>query len=202
MTTNESTNERFPVQLMSMAREAGVERVEVDFEKMPAGNQRAVIDQGLRYFFNAGLSHAAARTRKEANDESAKLSPETIRETVNSVLTRLYSEDFARRTSTSRGPSDPELSAFVNALTPLFGDKAGVLKRKSKNNPEPVTVESLIAAAPGETTRDKARAAYFQVGRDYLTRVKTPAEKIDGNLDKGWRKVVANVDALLNDETF
>jgi hypothetical protein len=195
------------VTLPKIARELGLNAVELDFPNLPANRQEDLWRQGALYFYSAGFSHAKAKLNADRaeGEPERQLTREMGEEVVASVTSRLQDANWTPRTREGSGEEEvsAEQRAWESALLPLFRDKAKVLKNASKKAGTPaVTVRSLIEAAEGASVEEKAQTAYFQVGETYLRGIGQPEEKITGNLSKGFAKLRAQVQAVMNEDTF
>jgi hypothetical protein len=166
---------------IGVMKKANRPAVEVDLTKCsPAAVQNAV-QQGLKYFFDARLSHKAKATGEAA---------ETPEESVNAVLSRLYAPDWVVR---QRGEAaEDELSledrAYLMAVEPRF-QKAGVVWRANKKSGKEARTVLDVVDELGGSAENAWEIAAKKVAEEYLRKVQMDEEKIPAAVEGSWKKI-------------
>jgi hypothetical protein len=151
---------------VGIMKKANVPAVSVDLTRLSKGAIQNVLTQGLKYFFDARLSHKAKATGE------ASEGPE---ESVQKVLDRLYAPEWVVRARSEAAEEELSLEdrALLMAIEPRF-QKAGVIWRASKKaGKEARTVLNVVDELGGS-------------GDDAW---EVDADKIPAAVDGAWKKI-------------
>jgi hypothetical protein len=170
--------EKFEIGVM---KKAGLPPVAIDPSKCSNDALVNSVIQGMKYLFDARLSHKAKATGEAA---------ESPQESVEAVKTRLYAPVWIvrQRGETAEEELSLEDRAYLMACEPRF-QKAGVVWRANKKMGKEARTVLDVVDELGGTAENAWEIAAKAVAGDYLTKQGMDADKIPAAVEGSWKKI-------------